>query len=909
MIEQNTPNAGIFSLNEFREKVVLKLAPDTFVVFNNKFGARVVTPSPSSASDYKAAGKSSLHSMQGGVTAITVGHTSSSAGAGTCNISITCPQYEGLHESYYVEQSDGTKLPYFLPLMEVKVFMKGRFMPEKSLAGDLASAKSLTPNSPRYYQVFWGFISGINESYTSGVTSFSLSCRDMLSWWEYMNVNIVSAPVLANWGAVGFTAGVSAFTWLNPWEIILNLVHGTGYDTVIRPEFATNGATPPNVPGYQTSTYDSDKKVTDPGSFATLANSMMEYWNARFNFDKLLPENGKASSAEAALEMFGVLSVLKLDDTTLYTQSTDLAPGFERKEYTPPVTPDKSSPGGKAETAASTTTQAKDSVSSGNEGDGGSRDIILMRQSNAMQAKVSLDFGILNKVLPYSGMLANSGEGVQSIVESKLGIANKVAKDIGFEFYQDTNGNFVFKPPFYNMDTSNTKVYRVMPSDILSFNDAFESSVIVNMMQVTGPRINVGTATKVNAFHADFASMARFGQRYRSVDLPYGNTDEELRALAVSEMAKTNALATTATLEIPLRPELRLGYPIYIDHLDCFYYIKGISHNFNFGTSATTTLTLDSKRSKVRGANGKIMRAFVYRTVESVVAESMGGVLDDALGDTEHMTDDMKAAVNAASKKYLAARDAAGKHAPPVPNGSSKVKGSVEKDQAYSKKMTQLEILYRNNKYTSSSDPGFYVPMRSTPYYNTTKGTAGQNKLQAEFQANSSRTLTELTYFTNNSVPYTDVSGYQHIGAFPFGANLRMTDDMTLVDLTELGGGAVADITNVLRIHPEVATKAVEVAQQSPTTDLPKETPVSQVDTAKTAPSADSGGQVKGKPPIDVYTISGVPGYSERRNILAIGTEKNETVGMAFNKDSGRLENIADTEAWKYFRAMEPPVE
>ena len=64
-------------------------------------------------------------------------------------------------------------------------------------------------------------------------------------------------------------------------------------------------------------------------------------------------------------------------------------------------------------------------------------------------------------------------------------------------------------------------------------------------------------------------------------------------------MGVNNAKAVIGSVTIPGRPEVRLGYPIYIEHRDSFHYIKSINHSFDFGGSFSTTLALETERRKI----------------------------------------------------------------------------------------------------------------------------------------------------------------------------------------------------------------------------------------------------------------------------------------------------------------------
>jgi hypothetical protein len=108
--------------------------------------------------------------------------------------------------------------------------------------------------------------------------------------------------------------------------------------------------------------------------------------------------------------------------------------------------------------------------------------------------------------------------------------------------------------------------------------------------------------------------------RHRTVNMMYGNTQKQLRQIAVGEMSRLNGKAFTATLSISLRPEIRLGYPVYIKHIDTYYYVTGINHSFSFGSNAQTDLVLESRRERLYTEDGtKILKSHVYRLKENKI--------------------------------------------------------------------------------------------------------------------------------------------------------------------------------------------------------------------------------------------------------------------------------------------------
>jgi hypothetical protein len=144
-----TDKSGLFSFNEFKFRgSVLKLAPDAFITINGAIGSRVLSPADTN-------GKKDLD-VKGGITSITVNAAVAPAGATRATIEVIAPLFKGMHEDYYINLPNGTKVPFFMPMMEVKIYMKGRFL------------ESEYQNAPRYYPVFWGMITNVTESYTGG---------------------------------------------------------------------------------------------------------------------------------------------------------------------------------------------------------------------------------------------------------------------------------------------------------------------------------------------------------------------------------------------------------------------------------------------------------------------------------------------------------------------------------------------------------------------------------------------------------------------------------------------------------------------------------------------------------------------------------------------------------------------
>ena len=99
----------------------------------------------------------------------------------------------------------------------------------------------------------------------------------------------------------------------------------------------------------------------------------------------------------------------------------------------------------------------------------------------------------------------------------------------------------------------------------------------------------------------DVPKLVRYGLREEPVkNVPWfqdGTTAQYAHAIA--EMVRMNRGFRTYTVTIPLRPELKLGFPIFFPHRDMYGYIKSISINYQSMGAATMTVTCDSLRRRV----------------------------------------------------------------------------------------------------------------------------------------------------------------------------------------------------------------------------------------------------------------------------------------------------------------------
>lgn len=88
---------------------------------------------------------------------------------GSASINLSIPQH--VVDEFYFEGN-----PLITPMMEVEIYGKGYFLVE---------------GVPQNYPIFWGLVTEVSNSYSSGEHTFSINCADILKWWELcmMNVN------------------------------------------------------------------------------------------------------------------------------------------------------------------------------------------------------------------------------------------------------------------------------------------------------------------------------------------------------------------------------------------------------------------------------------------------------------------------------------------------------------------------------------------------------------------------------------------------------------------------------------------------------------------------------------------------------------------------------------------------
>jgi len=480
------------------------------------------------------------------------------------------------------------------PGLEVHIYEKGYFPVEGmygSLATQVAAKKSgnVTGQSvPRsilqsfgvdnltlsdminypYYHVFHGVVTGVDHAYSGGFWTGTIHCQGMLWFWSYQQIS-TSASVFGarpTNSKLKVTLIGHTFTRMTPYEIIYTLFHDVA-GAAAGVGFALGSKT--------------NQKARSAAFGQNLFSMTLKYWAKRFsespNKLRLYGVSGVMFSAAQAA-FLGRLSTSQVGNVlrgrfpgrekkskNLSIQSTARALGFFSKRL-------------KDALVWAERTGARR---------GGDQNLNIA-QMQAFATDIA-QFGSINLW--------------ESSYRSKLDMVNSITQITGFEFYQDVDGDLVYKPPMYNLDTSSSRIYRIEDIDIISINFS-EKEPTATFMTIRGSHfknlrgMGMDNEWGTRGQYIDYRLVAQFGWREGTLEVVHITDSRAMFYAAANRLDILNAPMNSASVTIPLRPEIRPGYPVYVVFMDCFYYLQSLSHSFQFGGQCTTSLQLTAKRSK-----------------------------------------------------------------------------------------------------------------------------------------------------------------------------------------------------------------------------------------------------------------------------------------------------------------------
>jgi hypothetical protein len=419
--------------------------------------------------------------------------------------------------------------PVIQPMMEVEIYAKGYYLLE---------------GIPQYYPVFWGLVTEVNDAYSSGAHTVSISCADILKWWEVCKMNI--NPALTSPSPKGLSLFGNTFSGMNPYDIIWSLAQQSYGDVVV--------GTGSLITLYR----EQNQKST----FDLALSDLMLYWESRFQ------------SIRNGLLLYGTNGVAVRGDTLYST--------YQRAIGT----------NGKPPPANYVSTAVRNANGGPDQGqtvfDPTSPGVVAFRTN-------------------YSNIQVNLW---QSEFQTKLELATAAKEVIGYEFFMDVDGSIVFKPPFYNLDIlSNKPISWIQDIDIIDWDFSESEAEVVTQVIMQGSfagTIDLGVGQELTPFSSvtDYHLLRKYGWRSQTYNSEFLADPQLMFYHGLDLLDRFNSRRHRGTVTIPMRPELRLGFPVYIAPKDQIWYVSGISHNIAFGGRATTTLTLTAKREKFVGIKG-----------------------------------------------------------------------------------------------------------------------------------------------------------------------------------------------------------------------------------------------------------------------------------------------------------------
>ena len=483
------------------------------------------------------------------------------------NFSVTIPQYE---LSRFMR--DG--VPILQPSLEVVIFMRGYF-PMKGFAdlGQEANPDFDANNVPvyPYYQVFRGVVTNVSHSYSGGFYTATVQCANFLHFWQSQHISTNGAVFASRpkGSMVEPSLVGQKLTGMNPYELVYTLVKAT-FGAAYGVEFKFSKS--------------ANTSAEDDVSSRNMFTHAAEWWAKNF------------SKNQGSLRMYGADGKLfnEMQQSFLGAWSSisgnDFSKNILSRIYTALSLDNTKTPMSGTDFLLKLRANLFNKVSTVQAvayGDGAVRTVDVL----SMQAFI-LDIGKMGQISLF-----------ESEYMTKSQIAQEVMTISGYELYQDVDGDIVFKPPMYNMDTSSDPVYVVEDRDLISVTET-ETEPEATMVKATGNHFaNLGghgieNWMGVGAVFIDYRLVAKFGYKEETFESNYISSRHALYISCVNRLDLANIGVKSATVTIPLRPEMRAGYPIYIRSMDCFYYAKSISNSFAFNGQCTSTITCVAKRAK-----------------------------------------------------------------------------------------------------------------------------------------------------------------------------------------------------------------------------------------------------------------------------------------------------------------------
>lgn len=440
---------------------------------------------------------------------------------GSASVSLSIPRHA--IDTFFFERK-----PLVTEMMEIEIYAKGFFLVE---------------GVPQYYPIFWGLITEVQDNFSGGEHTVSLSCNDILKWWELCRMNINPAFTAAA-GQQGRSIFGNVFFGMNPYDVIWTVAQQAFGDVIVGSGSLVS----------LSKEQGGQKKV-----FVEALADLMAYWSNRF------------SRIRSNLLLYGTQGVAVRGDTL-------------------------------NESMRSGKSTAKQPFAS-----------TAVRNANGGAASGQMVFDPTDpSVVAFRTQFNNAGQVNfwSSEYQTKLELANAAKEVIGFELFMDVTGDIVFKPPFYNLDVlSNKPVSWIQDIDIIDWNFSQSEAEVVTQVQMQGSyagTVDYGFPEEATPFTSvtDYHLLRKYGWRTHSYNSEFMGDPQLMFYHGMDILDRINSKRHRASISIPFRPELRLGFPVYVYPVDQVWYLSGLSHQIAMGGRAQTTLTLTARRDPFLAPKG-----------------------------------------------------------------------------------------------------------------------------------------------------------------------------------------------------------------------------------------------------------------------------------------------------------------
>jgi hypothetical protein len=304
--------------------------------------------------------------------------------------------------------------------------------------------------------------------------------------------------------------------------------------------------------------------------------------------------------------------------------------------------------------------------------------------------------------------------------------------------------------------------------------------------------------------YIDLAKLQKFGLREEPIiTVPWLQGDSNaLFAYAVTETVRQNRGYRTYTFTIPLRPELKLGFPVFIPHKDMYAYIKNISINHQVGGTSTMTVTCDSVRRRVmlpavqKDSNGNSYTSYTstpnliwqWSTTSGTTTGVAGlDASQSPSNNLSYLNNISQGTTTSGSNSSVNPASVVGKPLTlPEPQSLNKI--------------DLLQSALQTERFQRMGTWGCMQP--STPYSHYVVANDTNNVFTNPIPCDQ----TYLVTLAKGTMPYTDAKGYELVTPFPWGRweNLRTA----MIEFTQEGyvvNTGNTDVNGNLTTDPDTA--------------------------------------------------------------------------------------------------------